>query len=163
MSTPALAPSVPAPENSAVRQVTARAAAEDRIVIVLADDVPGGPAVNAGVLLGITLGRMFPDVVGVDVTDASGTVHPGISALNVPVLRTDRPGLVALAARARAAAPGEVTVVDFTETARRARNYQDYAARVGDRATEELAPIALALHGPRATITSLTGQLPLHR
>ena len=134
---------------------------EARLVLALVDDLPTGLTVNAGALLGISLGRMFPDVVGHDVTDASGVVHPGISTRTVPVLKASAERLAHLTGKARAT-PG-VTAVDVTDTAQRARTYDDYARRLADGPTETHRVLGLALHGPGSAIRSLTGDLPLYR
>lgn len=132
-----------------------------RLVLTLVDDLPAGLTVNAGALLGITLGRLFPEVVGHDVTDASGVVHPGISTRTVPVLKASTERLAHLAGKARAT-PG-VTTVDVTDTAQRARTYDDYARRLADGPTAAHRVLGLALHGPETAIRSLTGDLPLYR
>lgn len=133
----------------------------DALVIALVDDLPAGLTVNAGALLGISLGRLFPTVVGPDVTDGSGVVHPGISTATVPVLRTSAERLAQLAGKARAT--DGVTAIDVTDTAQRARTYDDYARELAEAPTENHRLLGLALHGPRLAIRSLTGDLPLLR
>jgi hypothetical protein len=136
-------------------------AVDEKLVVVLDGGAPLGLAINAGALLGITLGRRFPDIVGPDVVDASGAVHPGISTRPVPVLTASTQRLGDLAGKART--EPEVTVVDITATAQRARTYAEYTRRLAEQPTEEQQVVGLALHGPQAVLTSLTGDLPLYR
>jgi hypothetical protein len=133
----------------------------EKIVVTLADGLPPGLAINAGALLGITLGQLFPDLVGPDVLDASGTAHPGISMLNLPCLRASTERLSELAGKART--DEQVTVIDLTRTAQQARTYVEYTERMARLATERHQLIGLALAGPETTLTSLTGDLPLCR
>jgi hypothetical protein len=134
---------------------------QDKFVAVLADDLPIGVAVNAGALLGVSMGRLFPQVVGPEVVDASGTTHPGISAHPLPVLKVPQDQLRELTAKARATP--QITVVDFTEEARRSRTYAEYTERLGEVPTREQQVIGAVLHGPKTAVTSLTGDLPLYR
>ena len=62
----------------------------EKCVLVLDETLPLGLAANTAAILGLTLGRRRPDLVGDDVTDGSGELHPGIVTLPVPVLRGDR-------------------------------------------------------------------------
>ena len=132
-----------------------------KTVVIVSRDLPAGLALNATGLVGITLGRLFPELVGPDVTDASEVEHPGITAHPLPVLKADPDRLSDVAHRARAVA--EVTVIAIPEVAQRARSYADYAAHLGSMTTPEQALTAVGLAGPRSAITSLTGDLPLYR
>lgn len=134
---------------------------EDKLVVVLPEGLPVGLAMNAVALLGISLGKLVEDLVGPDVVDASGTTHPGLVTVPVPVLRASRRQLGELAAKAQATP--RLTVVDVPEVAQRSRTYPEYVARTGDTSTGDLALNGIALHGPRAAVTSLTGDLPLYR
>jgi hypothetical protein len=135
--------------------------AEERLVVALVDDLPSGLAINAGALLGITLGRLFPQIVGPDVVDASGTTHPGISTRPLPILKTSAERLAELAGKART--DPRVTIIDLTQAAQQTRTYAEYSQRLAGLPTEEQRVIGVALHGPHATLTSLTGDLPLYR
>ena len=56
-------------------------------VIVIDEALPAGVAANAAAIIGITLGRRFPEAVGADVTDGGGIMHSGIIQIPVPVLK----------------------------------------------------------------------------
>lgn len=135
--------------------------AADKVVVALTSDLPVGLAINAGALLGITLGRMLPQLVGPDVVHASGTVHPGISAWNLPVLKASAQRLGELAGKART--DPQVTVIDLTQVAQQARTYAEYTLRLAELPTEEQRLVGVALHGPRTALNTLTGDLPLFR
>ena len=50
----------------------------DKCVLVIDEAMPRGLAANTAAILGITWGRLRPELVGEDVTDAAGAIHPGI-------------------------------------------------------------------------------------
>jgi len=135
--------------------------AQERLVVTLVDDLPPGLAINAGALLGITLGRLFPQIVGADVVDASGTTHPGISTRALPILKASPERLAELAGKART--DPRVTVIDLPRAAQQARTYAEYSRRLEGLPTDGQHVVGVALHGPHDTLTSLTGDLPLYR
>ncbi|NAZ76069.1 DUF2000 family protein [Kineococcus sp. T13] len=137
----------------------AAAPAPQKVVLVCREDLPTAVAVNAAAVLGLSVGHHLPGRTGPDATDASGTTYPGITTLPVPVLSAPAAEVAELFRRARA--DEQVATVVLTETARRAKTYEDYleqARRVPHADTE---PVALAVYGPRNRVTRLTKHLPL--
>lgn len=59
-------------------------------VMILDESLPRGLLANTAAIMGITLGKKLPEVVGADVTDRSGSTHLGIIEFPVPVLRGSR-------------------------------------------------------------------------
>lgn len=47
----------------------------DKCVLVIDEAMPRGLAANTAAILGITWGRLRPELVGEDVTDAAGAIH----------------------------------------------------------------------------------------
>jgi hypothetical protein len=132
-----------------------------RHVLVLVDHLPQGLAINAGAILGVSLGAATPGLVGHDAADSSGLVHPGLTTRTLPVLKVDAVRMAALLAKARA--HEAVHVIDVTETAQRARTYDEYTTALSKAPTDDHPVLAAALTGPDAAIRSLTGDLPLYR
>ncbi len=132
-----------------------------KCVIILDEALPLGALSNAAAILGATLGKRFPQIVGADVADGTGGVHPGIVNVPVPVLRSNAQELRAL--RARAAADEALFVVDFTDVAQKCRDYGEYVRRLGDASQAELDYLGIALVGEAKRVNRLTGSLPLLR
>jgi hypothetical protein len=130
-----------------------------KIVIVLDKDLPVGLLANAAAVLAFSAARHLPGGVGHDLVDADGGLHPGITALPIPVLASEADRLVELRTLAQSL-PG-VGCVDFSETARRARRYEDYEAALGGAKASELKYLGLCLYGEPASVKRLTGHLPL--
>lgn len=61
-----------------------------KCVMIIDENLPLGIIANTAAIMGITLGREMPEVVGQNVTDQSGNEHLGIITFPVPVLKVHR-------------------------------------------------------------------------
>lgn len=59
----------------------------EKCVMVIDEQLPLGIIANTAAVMGITLGKAMPEVVGEDVRDESGHTHLGIIEFPVPILR----------------------------------------------------------------------------
>lgn len=136
---------------------------QDKCVLVIEETMPRGLAANTAAILGITLGRQGPDLVGEDVADRAGNCHPGIIRTPVPVLAGGPEVFQTL--RRRLAEPefSDVAAVAFTDLAQSCRTYGEYIEKMAAAAPEDLRYLGLALRGPRRQVDRLTGSLPLLR
>lgn len=134
-----------------------------KCVLVLDDALPAGLLANTAAILGITLGRRRPEIVGPDVTDRDGRVHPGIITFPVPVLRGTADSLRTLRERLEAPEFRGLTIVDFSQLAQGCRTYQEFTEKLGRTAGEDLGYLGLAICGDRRLVDRLTGSLPLLR
>jgi hypothetical protein len=133
----------------------------NKVVVIIDANAPVGVALNAAALVGVGLGSHLPDMVGEDSRDGSGHAHPGICVHPIPVLKADAARLTEL--REAAAAREGVVVHDINQVARNARTYEQYLATMSGTKSEDLEYTALAIHGPRRAVDSLTGALALYR
>jgi hypothetical protein len=133
----------------------------NKTVVVISAELPIGAALNTAALLGVGLGHHGEDLVGGDATDGSGDMHRGMCNQPIPVLRATAEHIREL--RGAAVARDGVEVHDVNQVARFSRSYESYVATLGGTKEEDLEYAGLGLHGPRAVIDSLTGQLPLYR
>lgn len=136
-------------------------APRQKCVMVLDETLPLGLAANAAAILGVTLGKRMPEVVGADVRDGLGRERLGIIAFPVPVLR----GTPELLRRLRETLYGldyeDLTVADFSELAQGCKTYGEFAEKMGE--AEDLRYFGLAICGARKKVDRLTGSLPLLR
>ena len=131
----------------------------NKMVVIIATEAPIGVALNTAALLGVGLGRHHEDTVGPDTVDAAGTPHTGMCAYPIPILRAD--DLRTL--RAQAAVRPDVTIHDMHQVAQQARTYDQMSTTLAGTKPEDIQYLGLALYGPRQSIDSLTGALPLYR
>lgn len=130
-----------------------------KTVIVLASDLPTGLAANFAAVLGMSLGKHSPDLVGNDTASADGVLLKGITTVPLPILcapESDLPGLFHAA---------EELPIRFAymRAAFEASDYADYTLRINSALFEEQIPRGILLSGPRKAVDRICGQLPLLR
>lgn len=130
-----------------------------KLAIIVDRELPPGLAANAAAILGMSIGRSAPESLGHDVSDAGGSLHPGITRLPVPVLEADAETLRRI--RASASANPALRFADFTDAAQRTRTYEEYAERLAAAAPDDLRYLGLCLFGDDVEVRRATGALPL--
>lgn len=134
-----------------------------RCAFVIDQSLPRGLIANTAAILAMTLGRDRPELVGHAVQDADGVRHEGITRIVMPILTADADRLMTLKRLAGPHAASGLGLIDVTEAAQRAKDYQAYEVRIGSMRHDDLRYLGLCLHGPGALVRSLTGDLPLLR
>ena len=116
-----------------------------KVVIVLDKNLPLGLLANSAAVLAFSVSRHLPGGVGHDLEDADGGVHPGITNLPIPILACEGDQLGGLRERARSLP--EVTCVDFSHVAQRAKRYDEYAAALKASRAGELEYLGICVCG----------------
>ena len=134
-----------------------------KCVIVLDESLPRGLLANTAAILGITLGKKLPELVGADVTDESGGAHPGIIRFPVPILRGSAERIREI--RERLCQPGfqELTTADFSDLAQGCKTYDAFMEKMSHTPEAELQYFGLAICGAAKRVNQLTGSMPLLR
>ncbi|TGG93247.1 DUF2000 domain-containing protein [Natronospirillum operosum] len=130
-----------------------------KTVIVLADNLPAGLVANFAAVLGMSLGKHFPDLVGDDTVSADGVQLKGITKVPLPVLGApggDLPDLFLAAAELPLRCA-------YMRAAFEASDYADYTLRINSASLAAQIPQGLLLAGPRKAVDRLCGRLPLLR
>ncbi len=135
----------------------------EKCVMVLEEDLPIGLAANSAAILGISLGRLQPHIVGVDVQDKNGLVHPGIIEFPIPILQSHDEGIRKIRQRLKEPNFQDVTVIDFSDLAQSCKRYDEYIDKMADAGEDDLHYFGIVLCGPAKKINKLTGSLPLYR
>ena len=136
---------------------------QEKCVLILDRQLPPGLLANTAAILGVTLGKALPQIVGDDIRDGSGTVHPGIIRFPIPVLTAGADDLKALRTRLLTAEFSALTVLDFSQLAQSCKTYGDYLRRMAAAPEAELCYLGLAICGDKHTVNRITGNLPLLR
>ena len=127
----------------------------EKCVMVIDEQLPLGIIANTAAVMGITLGKAMPEVVGADVRDESGHTHLGIIEFPVPILRGSpesyEPDFQAL------------TVVDFSDLAQSCKTYDEFIGRMAQVPESTLQYFSVAVCGAKKKVNKLTGSLPLLR
>ncbi|MDR3590919.1 MAG: DUF2000 domain-containing protein [Negativicutes bacterium] len=134
-----------------------------KIVMVINSELPPGLIANTAAVLGISLGRGREDIVGGDIKDADGNLHPGITARTVPVLAGSRDQIKSLRDNLFAPEYAAVSVVDFSEIAQRCLDYDTYTQMMSGLDSAEIYYHGVCLCGPAKMVSKITGNLKLLR
>jgi len=136
---------------------------EQKCVMVIDSALPLGFIANTAAMLGISIGKLQPQIVGTDVIDASDQTHTGISMYPISMLKGDEALLKDLRLRLFEPEFSALTVVDFSDVAQKINVYADFAKKAAETPERELAYYGIALFGDKKKINRLTGMLPLLR
>lgn len=128
-----------------------------KCVVIVDEQLPIGLIANATAVLGVSIGSHVEGIVGPSLKDRTGTRHPGIVSIPLPILTTSRDELSSL--REKALSDAAVQVYDFSETAQRCRTYEEYERILAEKSSSELSYIALAVQGDKKAVERLTGSL----
>lgn len=135
----------------------------EKCVMVIDEQLPMGIIANTAAIMGITLGKRMPDVVGVDVTDESGKVHLGIIEFPVPILRGTSEMIKELREKLYQPDFQDLTVVDFSDLAQGCKTYDEFIMKIGQAPESSLQYFGLAICGAKKKVNKLTGSMPLLR
>lgn len=136
---------------------------KEKCVMILDENLPLGLIANTAAIMGITLGRQLPEVVGADVLDQSGNVHLGIIEFPVPVLKGSPETIKELREKLYQPEFQELTVVDFSDLAQGCRTYEEFICKMEQSPEDALQYFGVAVCGPKKKVNQLTGSLPLLR
>lgn len=135
----------------------------EKCVMVIDKDLPLGIIANTAAIMGITLGKHMPQVVGSDVTDQSGNGHLGIIAFPVPILKGETGLIRNLREKLYQPDFSDLLVVDFSDLAQGCKAYDEFIDKMADVPESSLQYLGLAICGPKKKVNQLTGSLPLLR
>lgn len=137
-------------------------AGQRKCVFVINEELRQGEVGNVAAILGVSLGKLSPDMVGQDIVDNDGDTHSGITTFALPVLKASAADLMKIRNSVKDNDAG-LKVVDVTRDTQATLSYREYLAAVRETSTGELVYYGIALFGETKTVNSHTGSLPLMR
>lgn len=135
----------------------------EKCVMVIDEHLPLGMIANTAAIMGITLGKKMPEVVGADVTDKTGNAHLGIIEFPVPILKGNAESIKAIRERLYEPDFADLTVVDFSDLAQGCKTYDEYIMKMKDVSEMDLKYFGIAICGTKRKVNKLTGSMPLLR
>lgn len=135
----------------------------EKCVMVIDENLPLGLIANTAAIMGITLGKKMPEVVGVDVADRSGNEHLGIIEFPVPILRGSTEDIKAIREKLYQPEFMDLTVVDFSDLAQGCKTYSEFIEKMGRVDESSLQYFGVAICGTKKKVNKLTGNMPLLR
>lgn len=137
--------------------------ANEKCVMIIDENLPLGIIANTAAIMGITLGKAMPEVVGADVMDQSGNKHLGIIEFPVPILKGNVEIIKEVREKLYQPEFEDVTVVDFSDLAQGCKTYDEFIEKMGQVQEETLNYLGIAICGPKKKINKLTGSMGLLR
>ena len=135
----------------------------EKCVLVIDEELPLGIIANSAAILGMTLGKRMPELVGTDVLDQDGRQHLGIIEIPLPILKASTDTLKELRSKLYDAAYSDLLTVDFSDTAQSCKAYEDYICKMSNTPENKLSYWGIAICGNKKKVNKLTGSLPLLR
>ena len=135
----------------------------EKCVMVIDESLPLGLIANTAAIMGITLGKKMPEVVGVDVTDQDGREHLGIIEFPVPILRGSQESIKQIREKLYQPDFQDLTVVDFSDLAQGCKSYDEFTQKMGCVPESTLQYLGVAICGTKKKVNKLTGSMPLLR
>ena len=135
----------------------------EKCVMVIDEHLPLGIIANTAAIMGITLGKKMPEVVGVDVTDKTGNEHLGIIEFPVPILKGNAESIKAIREKLYDPDFSDLTIVDFSDLAQSCKTYDEFIGKMKDVSEADLNYFGIAICGTKKKINKLTGSMPLLR
>ena len=135
----------------------------EKCVMVVDEHLPLGLIANTAAIMGITLGKQMPEVVGADVADQSGNVHLGIIEFPVPILKASPEIIKDIREKLYQPEFQDLTVVDFSSLAQGCKTYEEFIEKMGQVPESNLQYFGIAVCGQKKKVNKLTGSMPLLR
>ncbi|MCB7317356.1 DUF2000 domain-containing protein [Lacrimispora sp. 210928-DFI.3.58] len=102
----------------------------EKCVMIIDGHLPLGIIANTAAIMGITLGKKMPEVVGADVTDKTGNEHLGIIEFPVPILKGNLESIKAIREKLYEPDFSDLTVVDFSDLAQGCKTYNEFIEKM---------------------------------
>ena len=135
----------------------------EKWVMIIDENLPLGLIANTAAIMGITLGKENPDVVGISVTDLNGSKHPGIIEFPLPILKGNPQVIREIRRKLGQPEFQDLSAVDFSDLAQSCHTYQEYIEKMAGTPEQELRYLGLGIRGPKKKVNRLTGNMPLLR
>ena len=134
-----------------------------KCVMVIDENLPLGIITNTAAVMGVTLGKQFPYLVGKDVFDKTSNCHLGIIEFLIPILKGNSLLIKSLREKLYQPEFSELAVVDFSDVAQSCKTYDEFIEKIAGVPEADLNYFGLAICGSKKQVNKLTGSMPLLR
>jgi hypothetical protein len=134
---------------------------ENKCVLIIDHALCTGVIANVAGILSITIGDKIKGIVGPDVTDRNGVIHPGLTQLPIPVLGATGDAITAIRNTFIEGSVENSFLVDFSSFAQQARTYEEYQSNIQLAEVQDIIYLGIALFADKKTINKATKGLAL--
>ena len=135
----------------------------EKCVMIIDENLPPGIIANTAAIMGLTLGKQMPEVVGTDVYDRTGNRHLGIIEFPVPILKGNGKSIKAIRKKLYEPEFSDLTAVDFSDLAQGCKTYEEFTEKMKEISEAELNYLGIAICGVKKKVNKLTGSMALLR
>ena len=135
----------------------------EKCVMIIDENLPLGMAANTAAIMGITMGKEMPEVVGKDVFDRSGNRHLGIIEFPVPILKGNAEMMQTIRKRLYEPEFSDLYVVDFSDLAQGCKTYDAFVKKMTFVSETELRYLGIGICWEKKKVNKLTGSMGLLR
>jgi len=135
----------------------------EKCVMIIDESLPLGIIANTSAIMGISLGKEMPEIVGIDVTDKTNKKHLGIIEFPVPILKGNVEIIKTIRKKLYDPEFSDLTVIDFSDLAQSCKTYEQFIEKMKTVSENELNYFGIAICGAKKKVNKLTGSMPLLR
>lgn len=135
----------------------------EKCVMIIDENLPLGIIANTAAIMGITLGKEMPEVIGTDVYDKTDNKHLGIIEFPVPILKGNAEIIKTIRQKLYEPEFSDLTVVDFSDLAQGCKTYNEFIEKMKEVSETSLNYFGVAICGAKKKVNKLTGSMPLLR
>ncbi|MHC0019681.1 DUF2000 domain-containing protein [Acinetobacter pittii] len=133
-----------------------------KAVIIVDEELPSGVITNTAAILGMSLGKKYPEIVGRNLINKDKEIHEGITIIGLPILSADKEKLKSIRDNAKQF-ENQIFEVNVLNLTRSTRSYEEYAEKLEQIANQDLEYQGILLCGEKKAINKLTGNLSLFK
>lgn len=133
-----------------------------KAVIIVDEELPSGVITNTAAILGMSLGKKYPEIVGRNLINKDKEMHEGITIIGLPILSADKEKLKSIRDNAKQF-ENQIFEVNVLNLTRSTRSYEEYAEKLEKIANQDLEYQGILLYGEKKAINKLTGNLSLFK
>lgn len=134
-----------------------------KCVIVVDENLPLGIITNTAAIMGVSLGKKLPEIVGKDVSDSNGYNHLGIIEFPIPILKSSSSQIKEIREKLYEDKYKELLVIDFSSLAQSCKTYEEFINKMAITNHEDLKYLGIAIYGKKKQVNKFTGSMPLLR
>ncbi len=131
-----------------------------KCIAVIDKKLPLGLIANTAAILGCTLGKTVPEIIGEDIKDREGMNQRGIINIPLPILTAEKDRIRELYQIVQDEYTDEIEMISFNKVAQGCKDYEDYKEKMAALDGEKLDYLGICLYGEKKSINHLTGNLP---
>lgn len=133
-----------------------------KAVIIVDEELPSGVITNTAAILGMSLGKKYPEIVGRNLINKDKEIHEGITIIGLPILSADKEKLKSIRDNAKQF-ENQIFEVNVLNLTRSTRSYEEYAEKLEQISNQDLEYQGILLYGEKKAINKLTGNLSLFK